>query len=180
MQFRSKNLTHFTDLYLLNIIKKILPQHSQKHVSGWYQEQKLCCIDAQNLHSRSTWKALPLYDCKYQFEKFCSRNVESIIISFRVIAFWGSWNVLLFSFSILLSIVLKYWDFPDNLDFKSRTVVKDFLRSHFLSVVNNMTVKQHISHGAIKKYVTCIMGAFTPLACHTFSILLCHLPCVIH
>ena len=90
MQFRSKNLTHFTNLYLLNIIKKILPQHSQKHVSGWYQEQKLCCIDAQNLHSRSTWKALPLYDCKYQFGKFCSRNVESIIISFREIAFWGS------------------------------------------------------------------------------------------
>ena len=38
-QFRSKNLTHFTNLNSLNIIKNILPQHSQKHASGWCQKK---------------------------------------------------------------------------------------------------------------------------------------------
>ena len=30
IQFRSKDLTHFTNLISLNIVKNILPQHSQK------------------------------------------------------------------------------------------------------------------------------------------------------
>ena len=49
IKFRSKNLIHFTNLNLLNIVKNILPQHSQKayspykfstlqHVSGFQKK----------------------------------------------------------------------------------------------------------------------------------------------
>ena len=40
-QFHSKNLTLFTNLNSLNIIKNKLPQHSQKHVSDWCQKKHL-------------------------------------------------------------------------------------------------------------------------------------------
>ena len=43
MQFCSKNLTHFKNLNSLNIIKDILPQRSEKHVSGWCQKKHLHC-----------------------------------------------------------------------------------------------------------------------------------------
>ena len=53
IQFRSTTLTHFTNLKSLNIVKNILPQHSQKpyslykfsskHVSGCYQKKHLYC-----------------------------------------------------------------------------------------------------------------------------------------
>ena len=43
IQFRSKNVTHFKNLESLKSIKNILPQHSQKHVSGWCQKKKLHC-----------------------------------------------------------------------------------------------------------------------------------------
>ena len=41
IQFRSKNVTHFKNLKSLKSIKNILPQHSQKHISGWCQKKKL-------------------------------------------------------------------------------------------------------------------------------------------
>ena len=44
IQFHSKNLTHFTNLNSLNIMKNILPKHSQKHISGWCQKKNLHCI----------------------------------------------------------------------------------------------------------------------------------------
>ena len=74
---------------------------------------------------------------------------------------------LLFSISILPSIALKRGNFPDNLEFKGKTVAKFLLRSHFLSICNNMTVKQHSNTDPFKKYVTCIMAFFIPLTCVT-------------
>ena len=68
IQFCSKNLTYFTNLNLLNIIKIILRQHSQKryllyifsskNVSGWCQKKNCTAPfpDIQERHSRSTWK----------------------------------------------------------------------------------------------------------------------------
>ena len=50
IQIGSKNLTYFKNLNSLNIMKNILPQHNQKHVSSWCH----CILEA--LHSRSTWK----------------------------------------------------------------------------------------------------------------------------
>ena len=41
IQFRSKNLTHFMNPNSLKIIKNMLLQHSQKHVSGWCQKKQL-------------------------------------------------------------------------------------------------------------------------------------------
>ena len=57
-------------LILQYIVKRILLQHSQKtyllyklsskHVSGWFHRKNICItpfLDAQEPHSRSTWKA---------------------------------------------------------------------------------------------------------------------------
>ena len=41
---------------------------------------------------------------------------------------------LFFRILILLSIALKLWNFPDNLDFKGKIVTKFLIRSHFLSI----------------------------------------------
>ena len=43
IQFHSKNLTHFTNLNSLNIIKNTPPQISQKYISGWSQKKHLHC-----------------------------------------------------------------------------------------------------------------------------------------
>ena len=53
IHIRSKDLTHFTNLNLLNIVKNILLQYSQKpcslckfsskHTSGWPQKKHLHC-----------------------------------------------------------------------------------------------------------------------------------------
>ena len=53
IQFRSKNLIHFTNLNSLDIENNMLPQHSQKcfwlykfsskHVPVWYQKKHLGC-----------------------------------------------------------------------------------------------------------------------------------------
>ena len=73
---------------------------------------------------------------------------------------------LFFSTSILPSIVLKRWNFPDNLNFKGKIVAKFLLRSRFFSIRINMTIKQQSSHGAIQK--VCV----SMYLCHTLSILL--------
>ena len=41
--FCQKNFTYFTKLNSLNIIKSILLEHSQKHVSCWCQKKKIHC-----------------------------------------------------------------------------------------------------------------------------------------
>ena len=41
---------------------------------------------------------------------------------------------LFFSISILASIALKRWNFPDNLDLKGKIMVKFLMRNNFLSI----------------------------------------------
>ena len=53
---------------------------------------------------------------------------------------------LFFSISILPLIASKRWNFSNNLDFSGKIVAKLRLRSHFLSICNNMAVKQQINH----------------------------------
>ena len=43
-------------------------------------------------------------------------------------------NLTIFSISIHLFIALKRWNFPDNLDFKSKTEATFLIRSHFISI----------------------------------------------
>ena len=58
--------------------------------------RKNTILEAQDLHCRSTRKAIFVYSYKSPFENFCSRNVESFyrlehwIISFMQIAVWDS------------------------------------------------------------------------------------------
>ena len=85
IQFCSKNLTHFTNLNLLDIENNILLQHSQKpfslykfsskHFSGCCQKKHLHCTISrrQELYSQSTLKAV--YFCISPSENFCSRDV---------------------------------------------------------------------------------------------------------
>ena len=89
------------------------------------------------------------------------------IISFRQIAVWDSQNVLTFFiligvfenltfFSILIfpSIALKPWNIQENFYFKVKTVANFFLMSRFLSICNNISIKQRINHGAIQKLLS--------------------------
>ena len=48
-------------------------------------------------------------------------------------------------------------------------MAKFLLKNHFLSVCNNMTVKQHINHWAIQKVCHLHNGIFIPLTCVTLS-----------
>ena len=138
---------------------------------------------------------MSVYSCKSLFESFFSRGegsfylVEGWIISFRRESHcWVSQNVLkffilteIFRNSILASTTLKRWNFLDNLHFKGKIVAMFLSRSHFLSICNDMTVKQHINHGAIQKVCHLHNGIFHSInLCYTFSILLYHLLCVIH
>ena len=68
---------------------------------------------------------------------------------------------LFFSTSILPSIALKRWNFPYNLDFNVKIAAKFLIRSHFLSIWNNMAIKNKLNIGPFKKYVTYIMTFFT-------------------
>ena len=89
---------------------------------------------------------------------------------------------LFFSIMILPSIALKRWNIPDNLEYKGKVVAKFFLRSRFLFICNNMTVKQQINHGVIQKVYLMRNEIFHSInLCHTFSVLLCQIyPYVSH
>ena len=43
IQLRLKSLIHFTNRNSLNIIRNILPQHSQENASGWCHRKPLNC-----------------------------------------------------------------------------------------------------------------------------------------
>ena len=120
IQCHSKNPTYFTNLKSFNIRKNILPQHSQKNVSGRGQEKTF--LDPQDLHCRRS-----VYSCKSPLENFFSRDVRSFYLVGR----------------------LK--NFSDKLQFKGKIGAKFLLRSHFLSMYNNMRLKQQINHGVIQK-----------------------------
>ena len=71
--YRSKNLTYFTNLNSLNIVKNILPQHSQKpillnkfsrkHVSGWCHKKHLHGTISRRSRTASSnhWESKFLY-----------------------------------------------------------------------------------------------------------------------
>ena len=77
-------------------------------------------------------------------------------------------------------IALKRRNFPYDFNFKCKTVTKFLIRSHFLLIKNNMTIKQQLNHGTIQKVGHLHNGIFHPIhICHTLSILLFHVPYVI-
>ena len=77
-QFRSKNLTYFTKLNSLNVIKNILSQRSQKHVSDWCQKKHLHCTISRRpgtAFSGAFGKQMSVYSSKSPFGNFRSRDV---------------------------------------------------------------------------------------------------------
>ena len=72
---------------------------------------------------------------------------------------WKFVNSAIFSISILPSIALKRWNFPYNLDFIGKIVVKFLIRSH----LRNMTIKQQIKLGGIQKVCHLHNGIFHPI-----------------
>ena len=161
IQFHSKNLIYFTNYTLLNIVKIMLRQCSKNltHFTNFPANmflvgvrKNICTapfLDAQELHSRSTWKQMTAYSWFPQ-ENVCSRNAVSFLSGgglkasrylclvkyFKIFHFnWNFWKVNYFLiFWYLQSIALKCWKFPDNLIFKSNIVAKLLIRSHFLSI----------------------------------------------
>ena len=79
--YRSKNLTYFTNLNSLNIVKNILPQHSQKpillnkfsrkHVSGWCHKKHLHWTISRRSRTASSnhWESKFLYITVYLRKK---------------------------------------------------------------------------------------------------------------
>ena len=62
-----------------------------------------------------------------------------------------------------------------------QSIDKFLIGSHCLSIWNNMTKKQQTQHGAIEKVCHLHNKFFYPIHLyHALSILLYHIPCVIH
>ena len=80
IRFCSKNPTHFTNLNPLNIIKYILLEHSQKHVSGWCQKKHLHFIISRR--PRTAFSKHMKIKCLYipPLENICSRDVGSFYL----------------------------------------------------------------------------------------------------
>ena len=153
----------------LDIKNNMLLQHSQnffciykfssKKVSIWCQKNICAALILETL-----WKKTSVYFCISSFQRkslfqrcsmilygwgwirgrlnnflktaHCVRLVKCLIV------FHFNWNFrLFFSISILPSIALKRWKFPENLDFKGRIVAKFLIRNHFLLIHNNMAIK---------------------------------------
>ena len=84
---------------------------------------------------------------------------------FKIFHFNGSfWKFNYISaFQILLSIALKHRNFPGILDFKGQTMAKFLIRNHFLSMQNNVTIKQRINHGTIQTVCHLHNSIFQPI-----------------
>ena len=48
------------------------------------------------------------------------------------------------------------------MDYKGKIATNFLIRSHFLSMKNNMTKSNKLTMGLFKKYVTCIIAFFAP------------------
>ena len=88
---------------------------------------------------------MSVYSSKFLLENFYFSFFFNLSFHFNL----NFWNQLCFSISILSSIALKRWNFPDNLDFKGKIVAKFLLRSHFLSIYGYMATKQQTNHGSL-------------------------------
>ena len=187
IKFRSKNLAHFTNLNSLNIIKNILPRHSQnpyslykfssKNVSGWSQKKNISLspfLDVQELHSQSTSKTILcifLYISvrKILFQKrrkfLSGGRLSNFLNAARCLDLAKCFRIFYFNWKFWKnpSIALECCNFPDNLDFKGKIETKFLVRSQFLSRQNNMTIKQQINHGVIQKLRHLYNGIFHPI-----------------
>ena len=116
-------------------------------------------MNALVLPSRNTWKANVCIFLQISVRKFLFQRRRTLLFGRRLNKFLQATRYL------GPAIALKHWNFPDNLDFKGEVVEKFLLRSHFVSIYDNMTTKQQINHGVIQKVGTCIMPFFIPLTC---------------
>ena len=170
MQFHSRNLTHlWTATHLISKIicscntakifsaftnfpaKRFLFGVRKTFALHYFLKPSNCILE-------TLWKKTSVYFCISSFQRkslfqrcsmilygwgwirgrlnnflktaHCVRLVKCLIV-FR----------LFFSISILPSIALKRWKFPENLDFKGRIVAKFLIRNHFLLIHNNMAIK---------------------------------------
>ena len=85
IQFRSKNLTYFTNLNSLHIENNMLPRYyqksfsfykfSSKHISVWCHKKHLHCTISWRSRTASLealWKQMPVYFCISPKENSCS------------------------------------------------------------------------------------------------------------
>ena len=81
IQLCSKNFNHFTNLNALNIIKNILLQHSQNHVSGWRQKKHLHCTISRRQKTAFSEhvKSKFVHSCKNPSGNFYFRDVRKLL-----------------------------------------------------------------------------------------------------
>ena len=99
IQFRSKNLTHFTNLNSLDIENNMLLQHSQKPFWLYKFSANMFTapfLDAQELHSWSTLKVYFCIKCLYislylliSLKILFQRCSKVLIISLRRLSVWA-------------------------------------------------------------------------------------------
>ena len=135
-----KNLTHFTNFpartFLVGVRKSICAAQFLK---------------AKELHFRSSWKASACIFEYISVRKFLFQWRRKLLPGGGMNNFpkadhcWKCFKIVHFnlnfleiqlfiSISILPFTALKRWNFPDNLDFKGKTVAKFLIRGHFFSI----------------------------------------------
>ena len=173
-------MTRTYSLISLNNAKNLLPQHSKKphsfyqfsskHVSGWCQKKHLhyTISKSQRTAFSKHLESKSLYIRVYLRKKIFFQwrrmllsggglnnflKADHCLKCFKILHFNLNFLViqLFVSIFILPFTALKRWNFPNNLDFKGKTVAKFLIRSHFLSIYSNVTNKQKINHGAMQK-----------------------------
>ena len=117
-------------------------------------------LDAQELHYWNTLKAsvcifLYIYVRTFLFQRrskiYLMRGGlrEDWKISLRRFPDWVSFVTSIYS--------IKTLKFSRKLWLNGKIVAKVLIKSHFLSIWNNVTIKYQIKHGPFKKCVICIM-----------------------
>ena len=115
IQFRSKKVTHFTNLNSFDIKNNMLPQHCQRtfwlynfssnHVSIWCQKKTASFLEGQELHSWSTLKENVCIFLNISLRKFLFQRRSKVlsgwggmgegwIIFVKQLTVWALQNVL--------------------------------------------------------------------------------------
>ena len=136
----AKHLTHFTNFWATMFLVCV--------------RKSICTalfLEAKELYFWSTWKASVCIFEYISIRKFLFQwrrkllsggglnnflKADHCLKCFKILHFNLNFLViqLFISIFILPFTVMKRWNFPNNLDFKGKTVAKFLIRSHFLSI----------------------------------------------
>ena len=132
-----------------------------------FLREKVCKYFVQNCRGVRSWWVLNnfLKAARYLGLVKCSE-----IFHFN----WNFEHLIIFQHFDIPSIALKCWNFSE-IWISKVTFSKQVSSSQYKVIWQQ---KNELTMEPFKKYVTCTMKSFNPIHfCHTFTVLLCHLPC---